>query len=149
LELKTAAARCAIVALAIACVACTSAPRQHFKENAMSSEITSSASRVGMPALPPITFEGKRYQQIMNGEREGLGQRTGLMSVLDLASGAEPKVVKIYDYPREAGLEADAGDVFFKVFELDAARRVLQIENERRQRFAYGIDDGIVRELAP
>lgn len=115
----------------------------------MSSEITSSSSRVGMPALPPITFEGKRYQQIMNGEREGLAQRTGLMSVLDLASGARTAVVKIYDYPREPGLEADAGDVFFKLFELDAGRRELRIENERRQRFAYGIDDGVVRELAP
>jgi hypothetical protein len=149
LELKVAAARCAIVALAAACAACAGEPRHPIKENPMSSEITSSASRVGMPALPPITFEGKRYQQIMNGEREGLGQRTGLMSVLDLASGAEPTIVKIYDFPREAGLEADAGDVFFKTFELDTARRELRIENERRQRFVYGIDDGVVRELTP
>lgn len=115
----------------------------------MPSDITSSASRVGMPALAPITFEGKRYQQIMNGEREGLSQRTGLMSVLDLATGAPPAFLKIYDYPRDAGLEADAGDVFFKVFELDAGRRELRIENERHQRFTYGIDDGVVRQLAP
>jgi hypothetical protein len=142
------AARCAIAALAFACAACGSVPSEPTKENPMS-DITSSASRVGMPALPPITFEGKRYQQIMNGEREGLGQRTGLMSVLDLATGAPPAVVKIYDYPRDPGLEADAGDVFFKVFELDAGRRELRIENERRQRFTYGIDDGVVRELAP
>lgn len=112
----------------------------------MSSDVTSSASRVGQPATSPITFEGKRYQQIMNGEREGLGQRTGLMSVLDLASGAPPAVVKIYDYPREAGLEPDAGDVFFTVFELDAGKRELRIENERGQRFSYDIDHGVVRE---
>lgn len=107
--------------------------------------ITSSDSRVGMPALPPIAFEGKRYQQIMNGDREGLKQRTGLMAVVDLSTGVRT-VVKVYDYPRDAGLEDDAGDVFFKVFKLFSDRRELMIENERGQRFTYGIDDGAVRE---
>lgn len=112
----------------------------------MLNNVTSSASRVGMPVLSPITFEGKRYQQIMNGEREGLAQRTGLMSVLDLASGARSAVVKIYDFPRDPGLEADVGDVFFAVFELDAQRRELRIENERKQRFTYSIDNGVVQQ---
>lgn len=110
----------------------------------MSSEITSSDSRVGQPALPPVVFEGRRYQQIMNGEREGLSQRTGLMEVVDLKSGTRT-LVKVYDYPREEGLEADVGDVFFTALSLDPARRELCIENERGQRFAYGVDDGVVR----
>lgn len=113
----------------------------------MTSEVSSSASRVGLPAVTPITFEGKRYQQIMNGEREGLGQRTGLMAIIDLASGKRVGVVKVYDFPRDPGLEADAGDVFFKVFAIDTARREIVIENERRQRFAYGIDTGILRTV--
>lgn len=112
----------------------------------MSSDVTRSSSRVGLPALPPIVFEGKRYQQIMNGEREGLGQRTGLMEVVDLARGTRV-VVKVYDYPRKAEREADVGDVFFKAWELDAARRELRIENERGQRFGYRIDDGSVRAI--
>jgi hypothetical protein len=142
------AARCAFALLAVAPSACGSAPPQSNKESPMASEITSSGSRVGMPALPPIAFEGKRYQQIMNGEREGLGQRTGLMAVLDLGTGARTTIV-IYDIPREAGLEADAGDVFFKAFELDAGQRQIRIENERGQRFIYGIDDSVVRPAGP
>jgi hypothetical protein len=146
LELKRFSARCAIAALSLAGAACSGALPISIKEDLMPSDVTSSNSRVGLPALPPIMFEGKRYQQIMNGEREGLGQRTGLMAVVDLASGART-VVKVYDYPREAGLEPDAGDVFYKVFELDADRRELRIENERRQRFAYSIDTGVVRAV--
>ncbi|MCP4119131.1 MAG: hypothetical protein GY737_27750 [Desulfobacteraceae bacterium] len=109
-------------------------------------EVTSSNSRVGQPELPPVIFEGKRYQQIMNGEREGLNQRTGLLSVLDLASN-QRSVVKIYDFPREPGLESDAGDVFFTSMVLDADRREIRIENERHQRFVYRIDDGTVQAL--
>ena len=113
----------------------------------MPSEITSSSSRVGRPALPAIPFEGKRYEQIMNGEREGLDQRTGLMAVRDLATGARTAVVKVYDYPRDPRMEADAGDVFFTRFQLDAAKREIVIENERGQRFRYRIDDGSVQAV--
>jgi hypothetical protein len=114
------------------------------KEKSMSLEVSSSQSRIGQPALPPILFEGKRYQQIMNGEREGLSQRTGLMSIVDL-QGNTRSVIKIYDVPREPGLEADAGDVFFTKFELDAGRRQIVVENERGQVFIYRIDDGRVQ----
>jgi hypothetical protein len=148
LELKRFSARCAIAALSLAGAACSGALPISIKEDLMPSDVTSSNSRVGLPALPPIMFEGKRYQQIMNGEREGLGQRTGLMAIVDLGTGARATVA-IYDTPREAGLEADAGDVFFKVFELDAGQRRIRIENERGQRFIYGIDDGVVRPAGP
>ncbi|MFO1273703.1 MAG: hypothetical protein U1F50_18880 [Rubrivivax sp.] len=110
----------------------------------MSSDVSSSASRVGRPPMPPIAFEGKRYEQIMNGEREGLGQRTGLMAVRDLDTGART-VVKIYDEQRDPRREADAGDVFFTRFQLDRTRREIDIENERGQKFVYRIDDGTVQ----
>lgn len=113
----------------------------------VSPEIMSSGSRVGLPAVSPLTFEGKRYQQIMNGEREGLGQRTGLMAIIDLVTGKRVAVVRLYDYRRDVGLEGAAGDVFFRVFTIDADRREVVIENERGQRFSYGIDNGIVRTL--
>ncbi len=104
-------------------------------------------SRIARPSPPPISFEGKRYEQIMNGQALGLGQRTGLMSVTDEATHQRVAVVKVYDYPRREGLESDAGDVFFLSTELDVARREIVIASERRQRFAYAIDTGTVREL--
>ena len=68
----------------------------------MSLKPTSSASRVGMPDLPPLLFEGKRYQQVLNGEREGQTQRTGLMKIVDLVSGTT-RYVRIYDESRDPG----------------------------------------------
>jgi hypothetical protein len=114
------------------------------KEKPISLEVSSRQSRVGQPTMPPILFEGRRYQQIVNGEREGLRQRTGLMSIVDL-QGNTRSVVKIYDVPREPGLEGDAGDVFFTKFELDAGRRQIVVGNERGQVFFYRIDDGTVQ----
>ncbi len=128
--------------------ACAGQP--HSKEKSMSSEdeeVTSSASRVGRPSPRPISFEGKRYEQIKNGERLGLGQRTGLMAIVDEASNTRVGAIKVYDYPREEGLESDAGDVFFVTMELDAGKREIVVESERRERFAYRIDDGSVRKL--
>lgn len=109
---------------------------------------TRSASRIGRPSPAPLSFEGRRYEQILNGEREGLAQRTGLMAVTDEASGARIDVVRVYDYPRREGLEADAGDVFFVSAELRADTREIVIESERHERFSCRIDDGQVRPLS-
>jgi hypothetical protein len=108
--------------------------------------IQSSGSRVGQPSMPEITFEGKRYMQIENGERFGL-QRTGLMAVFDAGSNKRLAIVKIYDEGRQLGVEADIQDVFFIRFELQADKRELLIENERKKRFAYEIDTQRVRPL--
>ena len=94
--------------------------------------------------MPPMAFEGKRHEQIMNGEREGLGQRTGLMAVRDLGTGARA-VVKIYDEQRDPRREADAGDIFFTRFHLCRQRREIEIENERGQTFVFHIEDGTVQ----
>ena len=104
-------------------------------------------SRVGIPSPPSIEFEGRRYEQIVNGERLGLGQRTGLLDVTDVATGRRLAAVSIYDPPRDPEMEADAGDVFFVAAELDAARRRILIENERHERFAFRIDDRSVQAL--
>ena len=111
-------------------------------------QVTPKISRVGRPSPRPISFEGRRYEQIMNGQRLGLAQRTGLMAITDEASDQRIGVVRIYDYPRREGLESDVGDVFFVSAQLEVQQREIVIESERRERFAYRIDDGAVRKLA-
>ncbi len=108
---------------------------------------TRSDSRVGRPSPAAVSFEGRRYEQILNGLREGLGQRTGLMAVTDEATNLRVEVVRVYDYPRREGLEADACDVFFVSAELRAETREIVVENERHERFACRLDDGHVRPL--
>lgn len=134
-------------ALALAGPACAGPPDSKEKSMSSEEEVTSSASRVGRPSPRAISFEGRRYEQIKNGERLGLGQRTGLLAVVDESSNMRVGAVRIYDYPREDGLEADAGDVFFVTMELDAGKREIVIESEYHDRFAYRIDDGSVHAL--
>lgn len=113
----------------------------------MTSSLKPSASRIGPPSVAAIEFEGRRYMQIENGARHGLAQRTGLMAVFDIATNTRLAVVRIYDERRDERVEADAGDVFFIRFALDAAQRQILIENERHERYAYSIDSGEVRTL--
>ena len=113
----------------------------------MSGSFKSSESRIAPPSVPAIEFEGKRYVQIENGARQGLGQRTGLMAVFDAATNTRLTVVRIYDERRDPRVEADAGDIFFTRFELDRGKREILIENERHERYVYSIDSGKVRAL--
>jgi len=121
-----------------------SAPASPVQEKRMS--LNSSQSRVGPAHLKPIVFEGKRYREILNGELLDLPQRTGLMMIMDETTNARVAVVKVYETPRDLQLEADVQDVFFTVFELDAAKREIRIANERRQRFVFRIDDQSVHQ---
>ena len=141
-------ARTACIVACLAVAACSA--QLPSKETSMSSDdepVVRKVSRVGRPSPAPISFEGKRYEQIKNGQLLGLGQRTGLMAVTDEASSRRIAVVKVYDYPRREGLEPDAGDVFFVSAELDTAKREIVIASERRERFAYAIDTGAVHRL--
>jgi hypothetical protein len=104
------------------------------------------ASAVGPSSPVPIEFEGKLYEQIENGERLGLGQRTGLMAIIDVETDRRVGVVKIYDYPRDPEDELDVGDVFFLSMKLDGQRRAIVIESARGDRFTYHIDSGEVRQ---
>ncbi len=139
----------ACIAAVLAGVVC--AAQAPTKETAMSpddeDQVTTSSSRVVFGSPDPISFEGKRYEEISNGEQSGLEQRTGLMAVTDEASHQRLKVVRIYDYSREPGVEDDVGDVFFFSMELDAAKREIVVESERHDRFAYHVDDATVRKL--
>lgn len=121
------------------------APESPFKEKRMS--LNDSHSRVGQATLQPIQFEGKLYKEILNGQLLDLEQRTGLMMIIDEATGARLGVIKIYEVPLDSKLEADVQDVFFTAFELDSGKREIRISNERKQRFVFRIDDKSVQPV--
>lgn len=101
-------------------------------------------SRIGVPELPPVVFEGRRYEPLMDGVPGESGPRTGLMAIHDAASGALIRVVRIYAVAVNPELEADVQDVFFTRFELQADQRRLLIENEHGGRYFYELDTGTV-----
>ncbi len=99
-----------------------------------------SMSRIGQQMMPPIIFEGRRYEQIMNGEALDLPQRTGYLGVFDDATDAIIAMVKVYDVNFDPNLEADVQDVFFTRMDLDQAGRRILIDNERGKSFAVDLD---------
>lgn len=115
---------------------------------AKASRLPEPGGHAAPPSPPAISFEGRCYEQILNGERQGLKQRTGLLAVTDEASGLRIDVIALYDHPHREGREAAEDDVFLVSAELDADRREIVVENERHERFACRVDDGSVRRLA-
>lgn len=98
-------------------------------------------SRIGIPGVKPVEFEGKRYEQIIYGEREQLDQRTGYLAVIDSRTNQRLKAIKVYDVAFDKNMEADVQDVFFLRMELQADKRRLLVENERGKRFFVNIDN--------
>jgi len=97
-------------------------------------------SRIGPPDVAPVEFEGRRYEQIVNGKREQLDQRTGYLGVTDLATGKRVAAIKVYEVPFDPDLEADVQDVFFVYLELQAAERRLLVEKAHGQRYPVALD---------
>lgn len=110
----------------------------------MNDDFQDSFSRIGVPDVPAIEFEGKRYEQIDNGENEQLDQRTGYLAVIDSATNRRLQAIKVYPVEFDPDMEADVQDVFFTRMELQAPQRRLLIENERGQRFFVDLDSGTV-----
>ena len=105
-------------------------------------------SRIAGPPVSAIEFEGLRYSQIINAERDGLDQRTGYLAVTDIESGRRVANVKAYLVDFDPDMEADVQDVFFRRLELDAPNRRLLVESERGQRAAIALDGLTVAKLA-
>ncbi len=103
-----------------------------------------SFSRIGPPDVEPVLFQGRRYEQIVNGENRKLDQRTGYLAVIDIASQKEVATIKVYDVPFDPDMEADVQDVFMVRLELQAGENRLLVENERGGRFYVDLGSNAV-----
>ena len=104
-----------------------------------------SASRIPSPAVPPVTSDGVRYEQVRNGLTAGFDQMGGYLAAYDAASGKALWTLKVYDNKRDPELEGDVQDVFFKSMTAQPDGTLL-IENERGKRFVV---DPKARRAAP
>jgi hypothetical protein len=102
-------------------------------------------SRIPAPPVNPIEVDGVRYEQIRNGLTAGLDQMGGYLAAIDIASGRQLWVLKVYDNRRDPALEGDVQDVFFRSMTRQADGTLL-IENERRLRFVV---DPATRSVTP
>ena len=99
-----------------------------------------SFSRIGPPDVEPVVFEGRRYEQVSNGEVLGLDQRTGYLAVVDPVTRKSLATIKVFHVPFDPDLESDIQDVFMVRLEVQPDQRRLLVENEHGQRFFVALD---------
>lgn len=96
-------------------------------------------SRSIPPQVSAIVHQGVRYEQVMNGIRQGLPHRNGYLSATDVASGLRLWTVQVYEIQYDAALEKDVQDVYFKQMALTPDQNQLLIENEAGKRFLVNL----------
>lgn len=90
-----------------------------------------SASRPAPPIVPPIEFNGVRYQQDNESRKHGGDQSVGYLVAIDIHSGERLWMQKVYEYNETPtpGAPPPMG-LYFKSMKLDAARGAIVVENE-------------------
>ena len=101
-------------------------------------------SRSIPPQVSAIVHEGVRYEQVMNGIRQGLPHRNGYLSATDVASSQRLWTTQVYEVQYDAALEKDVQDVYFKQMTLTPDQQHLLIENEAGKRFLVQLSDHTV-----
>ena len=91
------------------------------------------ASRGMPPQVAPVTHKGIRYEQVMNGLRQGLPHRTGYLSATDIASGKQLWTLLVYETGRDPAMETDVQDVYFAAMTLQEQSDTLRITTESKQ----------------
>jgi len=104
---------------------------------------------LGLGGPPSVTRNGIRYQALRWGKERGLGQNGGYLLATRLSTGEELWLLKVYDVPYDADLEADKRDILITDIDSRWFRSALTVKNERGERFEVDLDTRQVRRLAP
>jgi hypothetical protein len=135
----------AIFGLALATGSCAQAAPS-VKELTATQEVNMSDQPPALPSadrraprrVPPVERAGVRYEQNLNATEAEFGQVGGVLNARDVNTGALLWSLKVYPNARQAGLEGDVQDVFFRSMAFDDQGHLV-IENERGARFLIDV----------
>jgi hypothetical protein len=94
----------------------------------MSDRIDKERSEIPEPA--PVVVGGVRYEALPWGKARGLGQNGGYLAAIDVASGDESWLLKVYDVVYDGEREDDKQDLFIEDLTLEASG-LLRVIDER------------------
>jgi hypothetical protein len=86
--------------------------------------------RSELPEPEPVMLAGVRYEAVPWGKARGLAQNGGYVAAIDVDSGSEIWLLKVYDIVYDGEREDDKQDLFIAELSLDATGR-LRVEDER------------------
>lgn len=107
--------------------------------------LTGSFDRSPPPKVEPVVRDGKRYAQHIGTHDDRIGQSGGLLEIVDVATGKQLALIKVYDNQRKPDLEGDVQDIFFASMAFDSSGKLI-ITDEVGRRFAI---DVVKRESKP
>jgi hypothetical protein len=95
------------------------------------------AKRTGPPDVQPVTLGGVRYEALHWGRKRGLGQNGGFIMAIDMASGRELWVQRIYEIRYSPDMELDVQDRFITAIRKRMFSNTLEITDEAGHRYRF------------
>lgn len=103
--------------------------------------------RAEVPEALPVVLGGLRFEAPLWTRSRGLPQNGGYIVAIDVATGAERWIVKVYDALPGDGKEADKQDVFIAELRPAADAHALLVTDERGRRFRLDLRTHSVTSL--
>ena len=100
--------------------------------------------RTGPPDVKPVQIGSLRFEAVHWGH---LDQNGGVIAAIDVESGKEQWVLKVYQIDYDPMEEKDVQDIFIKTLEAAPDARHLLVKDERGRRFEVDITERRVRAL--
>ncbi len=111
-------------------------------------DFPSSVKRAPPPIVPPIEYQGMRYEQIMNGHDAGRPERCGYLDGIDIKTNAGLWVRQIYSVPFNDEIEDDTQECYFTRMVLLPGQQDLLIENEVGDKYLFNLKRRDTRPLS-
>jgi hypothetical protein len=93
------------------------------------------AKRTGPPEVKPVTVDSVRYEALHWGKKRGLGQNGGFVVAVEVASGRELWVQRIYEIRYSPDMEPDVQDRFITSIRKRMFSSTLDITDEAGRRY--------------
>ena len=95
--------------------------------------------RADVPEPEPVLIGGTRYIPVLWGKTRGLGQNGGILAAVDIATGRELWVRKIYEISYDGRMEGDKQDLFITDIQVANDGKSLLIRDESRRQFRFDL----------
>ena len=98
--------------------------------------------------VAPLEYKGIRYSPMRWGKARGLEQNGGYFIAVDIKTGKELWLKKVYTVLYSSDKEADKQDVFITSFEMSGENEIT-ITNEKDESFVFNINSHKVIKKKP
>lgn len=99
------------------------------------------ADRIPPAEISPVVIDGMRYEVVHWGKERGLEQNGGYIAAIDVASGQERWLLKIYDVQYDPMMEEDVQDIFIKSMTKPFFSKKLKIVDELGRKYIVDTTD--------